>query len=64
MSASLTEKNLFDYVKKASALSFLIKAFGLLLGVGLHILFARFFGQENYGTYLFLTANIVLIVNS
>lgn len=63
MSASLTEKNLFDYVKKASALSFLIKAFGLLLGVGLHILFARFFGQENYGTYLFLTANIVLIVS-
>lgn len=63
MSTSLKGKNLLDYVKKASAASFLIKAFGLLLGLGLHVIFARVFGQENYGTYLFLTANIVLIVS-
>ena len=62
MSVSLAEKNLLDYVKKASALSFLIKASGLVLGLGLNILFARFFGQEAYGTYLFLTANLLLIV--
>ncbi|MDB4430869.1 oligosaccharide flippase family protein [Pseudomonadales bacterium] len=63
MSISLAEKNLFSYVKKASTFSFLIKAAGLMLGLGLNILFARFFGQEAYGTYLFLTANILLIVS-
>ena len=48
MSISLAEKNLFSYVKKVSTLSFLIKAAGLMLGLGLNILFARFFGQEAY----------------
>ena len=57
-----TEKKLYAYIKKAASFSFMAKASGLCLGFLLQLALARLLTTTDYGAYLFLISNSLLII--